>query len=189
MLVSLGAVLADAQSFQHVVVIFQENRTPDNLFQGLCGPGRKLCPDPYDLQNFGIDKSGNQVPLFQTPLGVTYDPSHSHSAFVAMCDRDPVTNTCRMDGLPTTGCPSGACSFAFVDPSDVGPYLTIAQQYGWANFMFQTNQGPSTPAHQFIFGGTSAPSAIDDAQAIFVSSQPRMVRATDAWLGWVSTIG
>ena len=71
LLVSLGAILADAQSFQHVVVIFQENRTPDNLFQGLCGPGRKLCPQPYDLQNFGIDKSGNQVPLVQTPLGVT----------------------------------------------------------------------------------------------------------------------
>ena len=154
------------------MVIFQENRTPDNLFQGLCGPGRKLCPDPYDLQNFGVDRSGNLVPLIQTSLGVTYDPSHSHSAFLAMCDLDPVTNTCRMDGLPTTGCPSGACSYAFVDPSDVGPYLTIAQQYGWANFMFQTNQGPSTPAHQFIFGGTSAPSAIDDAQAIFVSSQP-----------------
>ena len=24
--------------FKHVVVIFQENRTPDNLFQGLCHP-------------------------------------------------------------------------------------------------------------------------------------------------------
>jgi phospholipase C len=24
--------------FKHVVVIFQENRTPDNLFQGLCQP-------------------------------------------------------------------------------------------------------------------------------------------------------
>jgi phospholipase C len=24
--------------FRHVVVIFQENRTPDNLFQGLCHP-------------------------------------------------------------------------------------------------------------------------------------------------------
>jgi hypothetical protein len=35
--------------------------------------------------------------------------------------------------------------------------------------MFQTNQGPSFPAHQFIFGGTSAPSAADDAAGIYAS--------------------
>jgi phospholipase C len=45
----------------------------------------------------------------------------------------------------------------------------MAKQYGWANFMFQTNQGPSGPSHQFIFGGTSAPSAVDDAEAKFVA--------------------
>ena len=171
--VSFAAILVHAQSFQHIIVIFQENRTPDNLFQGLCGPSGKLCPNPYNLQNFGFDNAGNRVQLVPTPLGVTYDPRHDHSGFVAMCDLDPLTNTCRMDGLPKTGCPHGRCAFAFVNPSDVGPYLTIARQYGWANFMFQTNQGTSTPAHAFIFGGTSAPSAIADAQATFVSSQPR----------------
>ena len=170
--VSLGAILADAQSFQHIVVVTQENRTPDNLFQGLCGPGRTLCPVPYDLQNFGINKAGQQVPLVPTPLGINYDPDHSHNGFVAMCDLDPTTNQCRMDGLPTTGCKIGQlgqCWFAFVNPNDVGPYLTLAQQYGWANYMFQTNQGPSFPAHQFLFGGTSAPSAADDAAGIFAS--------------------
>jgi phospholipase C len=35
--------------------------------------------------------------------------------------------------------------------------------------MFQTNQGPSFPAHQFIFGGTSAPSAEDDAIGTFAA--------------------
>ena len=49
----------------------------------------------------------------------------------------------------------------------------MARHYGWANFMFQTNQGPSTPAHAFIFGGTSAPSAEDDATATFVAQQPQ----------------
>lgn len=39
------------------------------------------------------------------------------------------------------------------------PYLQIALQYGWGNYMFQTNQGPSFPAHQFILAGTSAPGA------------------------------
>src|SRR5579884_1081380 len=38
LLVLLGTVCVQAQisSFQHVVIIVQENRTPDNLFQGLC---------------------------------------------------------------------------------------------------------------------------------------------------------
>lgn len=35
--------------------------------------------------------------------------------------------------------------------------------------MYQTNQGPSYPAHQFIFSGTSARSAAEDAASTFVS--------------------
>jgi len=170
-LVSFGAVLADAQSFQHIVLIVQENRTPDNLFQGLCGPSRKLCPVPYDLQNFGINKAGNKVALIETPLGVGYSEDHSHTAFLKQCDLDPASNTCRMDGLSTAGCPL-QCAYAYVNPAGVGPYLTLAQQYGWANFMFQTNQGPTMPAHQFLFAGTSADTADDDAQATFVSNNP-----------------
>ncbi|HXM22240.1 MAG TPA: alkaline phosphatase family protein [Terriglobales bacterium] len=36
-------------------------------------------------------------------------------------------------------------------------YFDIATNYGFANYMFQTNEGPSFPAHQFILSGTSAP--------------------------------
>jgi phospholipase C len=31
-----GAAYPQARTFGHVVVIIQENRTPDNLFHGLC---------------------------------------------------------------------------------------------------------------------------------------------------------
>jgi phospholipase C len=105
-------------------------------------------------------------------LGNSYDPAHRHQAFVKMCDLDTTTNKCKMDGLSSTGCGTNTCSFQYVNPSDVAPYVTMAKQYGWANFMFQTNQGPSAPAHQFIFGGTSAPSAVDDAEARFVAENP-----------------
>src|SRR6202049_2085401 len=43
--------------------------------------------------------------------------------------------------------------------------------------MFQTNQGPSFPAHLFIFGGTSAPSQLDDAKGIFSAENMTPVRA------------
>jgi phospholipase C len=79
-----------------------------------------------------------------------------------------------MDGAAgvscTSTCPANP-QFKFVDNTTgiLDPYLKLATQYGWANYMFQTNQGPSFPAHQFIFGGTSAPNAADDAMGIFAS--------------------
>jgi phospholipase C len=174
LLVCLGTVAGQAQisNFQHIVIIYQENRTPDNLFQGLCGSDRSMCPSPYDLQNFGIDNKSQKIQLTQVPLGSPNDPGHGHQAFVKMCDLDTATNQCKMDGLSSSNCSTGKCSFEYVNPADVAPYVTMAQQYGWANFMFQTNQGPSTPAHQFIFAGTSAPSASDDNNAIFVAENP-----------------
>jgi phospholipase C len=72
--------------------------------------------------------------------------------------------------LNGTTCPAHP-PFKYVDNSTgiLDPYLTLATQYGWANYMFQTNQGPSFPAHQFIFGGTSAPSQLDDTNGIFAA--------------------
>jgi len=170
-LASAWPALTQAQisNFQHIVIIDQENRSPDNLFQGLCGQNRSLCPSPYNLQNYGIDNKGQKIQLTQVPLGSLNDPDHTHHGFMTMCDLDTTTNQCKMDGLSSIGCGKGNCSFVYVNPADVVPYTTIAQQYGWANFMFQTNQGPSPAAHAIIFGGTAAPSASDDSAAIFVA--------------------
>jgi phospholipase C len=43
-----------------------------------------------------------------------------------------------------------------VQQSDVQPYFTMAETYTFGDRMFQTNQGPSFPAHQYIISGTSA---------------------------------
>ena len=50
--------------------------------------------------------------------------------------------------------------FKYVNPADVQPYFALAEQYTFGDRMFQTNQGPSFPAHQFIIAGTSAPTAM-----------------------------
>ena len=183
----LGTFTAAAQipKFQHIVVIFQENRTPDNLFQGLCsapfGSAASCSTSPTSRQ-YNIrtrdwldqhSSSGLTQPA-PVPLANQYDLSHAHSAFVAQCDKDPITSACKMDGSGDVKC-SGTCpakpQFRYVANTDntVTPYLQLATQYGWANYMFQTNQGPSFPAHQFIFGGTSAPSAADDAAGVYAS--------------------
>ena len=185
--IAAGAIAAFAQipNFQYVVVIVQENRTPDNLFQGLCvAPygSKNVCStsptaSEYDIQTSNwLDKSSSTgvIQPSTVKLANKYDLSHAHPAFTAMCDADPATGACKMDGAGGIPC-SGKCpaqpQFRFVDNSTgtLNPYLDMATQYGWANYMFQTNQGPSFPAHQFLFGGTSAPSPADDAAGIFAS--------------------
>jgi phospholipase C len=98
-----------------------------------------------------------------------YDPSHRHEpAWQSACDAPSVTDpssNCAMDGFnyvtvkcnspAGSGCPPQYPTYAYVQYQDVAPYFQIAQDYGYANYMFQTNQGPSFPSHQFIFGGTS----------------------------------
>jgi len=177
---------------QHVVIIFQENRTPDNLFQGLClplyGKSSSCSTNPtgsqYDISSSGVNSQQQTIPLSQIDLGTAganpddYDLSHAHSAFVDMCDLNASTGACAMDGADlvgvscskgASGCPPANPQFMYVNPADVQPYLTLAEQYSFADHMFQTNEGPSFPAHQFIISGTSAPTA---TSSLFASENP-----------------
>jgi phospholipase C len=127
---------------QHVVIIFQENRTPDNLFQGLPGA---------DIASSGRNAQGQIVKLHAVPLGTPYDLSHEHEGFSVEYaggqmngwSLEPSSHACpRQD--------KSICAFGYVRRSDVVPYFEMARRYVFADRMFQTNQGPSYPAHQFI---------------------------------------
>ena len=99
-----------------------------------------------------------------------YDLDHSHSAFNTMYHggkmdgANLVTPEC---GKTIPNCPPVNAQYAYVQPSDVQPYFQIAEQYTFGDRMFQTNEGPSFPAHQFLISGTSAPSATSN---LFASS-------------------
>ena len=182
------ALNGTAISFQHIVVIFQENRTPDNMFQGLCSApygtaqscSASANANQYDIQTqHWLDKTSASGVTEPGVVGLAnaYDLDHSHGGFANQCDVNAATGVCRMDGSAKVGC-GGTClstpQFRYVDNSTgiLNPYLDMATQYGWANLMFQTNQGPSFPAHQFIFGGTSAPTTADDAAGVFAAENP-----------------
>jgi phospholipase C len=66
-------------------------------------------------------------------------------------------------------CPPPNPQFVYVPASEARPYLQLAEQYTFGDRMFQTNQGPSFPAHQFIISGTSAPTATSD---LFAAENP-----------------
>ncbi len=70
---------------KHVVVIFQENRTPDNLFQGLCAanggvPGCSTtgAGGTYEIASTYVDSAGQTVPLTPVGLATNFDLDHSH---------------------------------------------------------------------------------------------------------------
>lgn len=160
-----GPALADIPAVQHIVVIVQENRTPDNLFQGL----NSVLPTA-DIASSGQNSLGQTIPLATVPLSVPYDLQHTHLGFTTMYNKGQMNGADLLNCVPNTGyaCPPNA-SFAAVDPSDDAPYFAIAVNYGFANRMFQSNQGPSFPAHQFIMGGTSQPTA---TSVFFASENP-----------------
>jgi phospholipase C len=138
---------AQISSFQHIILIIQENRTPDNMFQGLCKTPSACSTQPgpgqYDIETTAwldiTSPTGTTNPT-AVPFGLGYDLVHRHSAFVAMCDLN-ASGTCAMDGAAhveceprAQGCPKKA-AFGFVDNSTgaVQPYLDLVAAYGWGN--------------------------------------------------------
>jgi phospholipase C len=163
-----ATISAQTSPIKHVIVIFQENRTPDNLF----GSNPNFEPG-VDLATFGINSQGQKIPLTAVPLANCYDLDHRHAGFVAMYNHGKMDGADKLRITPAKDCtvPPNP-QFKFVDNSkgEIQPYFDIARQYGFANRMFQTNQGPSLASHQFIIAGTSAPTT--DSK-LFVSGNPK----------------
>jgi phospholipase C len=124
---------------KYVIVIVQENRSVDNLFQ--TQPG-------VDTQNYGIDSHGRRVPLVKRHLGSSIDCDHSHKAFVAQVTQ----------GFDKVYCGPGAppeAAFSYVNPADIPQYTALASQYTFADQVLQSNEGPSFPAHIYLIAATS----------------------------------
>ena len=166
-----GAALSNAQNIpiQHVIMVIQENRSADNLF----GADTTLVNNGAHLVGTG-GCHGTPIALIPIRLDACFDLSHSHLGWKAMYDQGKMDGAC--DVLVTkkqSGCQIPQCSdtsysycpqYSYVPNirfdgvhGILDPYFQLAEQYGFANYMFQTNQGPSYPAHQFLLSGTSAP--------------------------------
>jgi phospholipase C len=145
---TLGAVGA-ASKIQHVVIIFQENRSTDDLFNGLPGA---------DTVSWGWNSHGKKVALIPVPLTSPYDVSHEHSAYTIEHANGKLNGFDEVFSVCDVGehCPPRARrAYGYVPHGDVAPYFDMAQRYTFADRMFQTNEGPSFPAHQYIISGTS----------------------------------
>ncbi len=134
----------------HVVIIYQENRSVDDLFNGFPGA---------DTVRSGFNSSGHRVPLRPISLTAPYDLDHLHYSFLAEYNHgkgngfNNVGSECVSVGVCP---PADLRAYGFVPHSEIQPYLTMADRYTFGDHMFQTNQGPSFPAHQYIVSGTSS---------------------------------
>jgi len=142
----------------HVVIIVQENRTVDNLFNGFPGA---------DTVSTGLTSTGSAVHLRAVHLATRYDVHHSHADFLTEYAAGA------MNGFDTVGVSSctGPCpvrsrrAYAAVPRADAVPYWDMASRFAFADRMFQTNQGPSFPAHQYLIAGTARISATSELAA------------------------
>jgi phospholipase C len=132
---------------QHVIVLIMENRTVDNLFAGYYGKWAHL-----DIAN----PNGSQ-PLREISYTTRWDPDHTHAeGFTREFEsghQDGWGNenfTC-----PHRGCEANPTVYAYLNPAEVQNYVSMAQNFAIADHVFQGNEGPSLPAHQYLIAGQS----------------------------------
>lgn len=141
---------------QHVVIIIQENRSFDNLFQGFTGA---------DARSYGYDSFGDKIQLQPIGFATTWDLAHNLAGFLAACNGTgslPGTN-CRMNGFNNESntcygsCPIKYPAYAYVPASETKLYVEMAQQYVLADRMFASNLDASSfVAHQYLIAAQSS---------------------------------
>jgi phospholipase C len=124
---------------QHIVVIMQENRSFDNLFNGFPGA---------DTVQSGM-MNGIPIPLKPVPLDDSRDLEHSHMRWWRDWDHGAMDNFAQANASPAT------LPYSYVPEKDVEPYWTMAREYVLGDRMFQSNTGPSFVAHQYMIAGQS----------------------------------
>lgn len=127
---------------KHIVVVIQENRSVDNLFHGFPGA---------DTVDYGLSHSG-YVKLRPVNLGYAADVDHQHKAFVQEYDDGRMDGWDRVDTLPRQ---DPDFPYAYVPQQQVQPYFDMGEQYTFADRMFQSNTGPTFPAHLYLIAGQS----------------------------------
>jgi phospholipase C len=143
----------------HVVLIVQENRSFDNLFD--CFSGTDCVKRGREKVKQGSKWVDKWVTLHSNSLIMKTDIGHCRYSYLKAYDGG------KMDGFnlePKGVCPRGSSgggptigktAYQYVDPKEIAPYWDMAAQYVLADHLFQTQGSGSFSAHQdLIRGGT-----------------------------------
>jgi phospholipase C len=177
-LVPLPVAAAFPTPIQHVIVVVQENRSVDNIFNGYC-VSTATCADTVKSCT-NCDSVGGNHTLQPISLNTVCDPNHGYAAnfkteFAG--NWDLATLTCGTAPSLTDGV------YAYVQYKDVWPYWALASVYSLADHVFQVNEGPSFPAHQFLIAGQSGGPYSDNAGAFSENPGLNLDQSADAGCG------
>jgi phospholipase C len=127
-------------TIQHVVIIIQENRSFDNLFNGFPGA---------DTAQTAKLSNGNTQVLATTTLEEPVDITHSHLNWY----KEYANGNMYFDlGGPPS---QPLLPYSFVEQTETVPYWALASEFTIADRMFQANTGPSFIAHQYLIAATT----------------------------------
>jgi phospholipase C len=151
---------------KHVVVIVQENRSFDNLFD--CFPGTD-CVRTAPMAT--TDPNGKPIVLTAKLHPLHFFNCTGFRGKKDLCgdfDHDWPTSLLnwdggKMDGFAKStfgpaggGAPVGNFPYAYIDHKEVAPYWDMAKQYTLLDRMFPDMFGPSFTAHLSLIAGTTS---------------------------------
>ncbi|MGA8535526.1 MAG: alkaline phosphatase family protein [Candidatus Tumulicola sp.] len=131
---------------KHVIIVIQENRSFDNLFQGYPGA---------DTVSQGQDSKGGTIALRPVGLAADYLIDHSSYAMFGDCHgrgKRPGTH-CRMDGFDeesVEGGPVKNAQYVYVPHSETKPYFDMAHEWVLDDRTFASQLDESFVAHQYL---------------------------------------
>jgi phospholipase C len=131
---------------EHVVIVIQENRSFDNLFQGYPGA---------DTVMRGKDSKNRWIPLKPVSLATVYQIDHSSDAMFEDCDGTgelPGTQ-CRMNGFDqesVEGGPLRLSQYVYVPHTETKPYFAMAHEWVLSDRTFASQLDESFVAHQYL---------------------------------------
>jgi phospholipase C len=142
-----------AGKIKHVVIIIQENRSFDNLFQGYAGA---------DTASSGLNSHGKTIRLKPVSLQKKFVVDHSAAAFFAACDGTgsiPGTN-CRNDGFDReqTSAKFPHPQYVYVPHNESRPYFDMAKEFVLADNTFTSQLDASFVSHQYFIAAQAASS-------------------------------
>jgi phospholipase C len=135
---------------QHVVIVIQENRSMNDMFNGY--PGALTVTT-------GLIHTGKRVKLRSEGLETPAGSNHTLADFLAACDGSPSGQGCKMDGFDLE---SGGKkkAYDYVPQAEVQPLFDIASQNVLDDEMFQSHVDGSFVAHQYLIAA-QAESAVN----------------------------
>jgi phospholipase C len=148
---------------QHVVLVIQENRSFDNLFSTFPNADGTLggCMKPVSGMRLarhrtsGCPSGDEYVSLQKEDLVTPCDFGHSYKNTVIDYDGGKMDGFGLEPGGKICHGKVGTLDYQYVDPSQIAPYWTMAEQYVLADHMFQTQGSGSFTAHQDLIAGAT----------------------------------